>query len=968
MSELFDCAFENARTLLNRNLARGGGPLTEADVSEAAQRGVAVARVLLEADGEIDIESLTRELLANYETSIGSSFVISSDDHHEEWYDTARADRKWPFWERYRKYLLKDKRWPESVVDGEGGLDFTTDDIIRLLEDPQRNEVWDRRGLVVGHVQSGKTANYIGLMNKAIDAGYRLVIVLAGMHNSLRSQTQIRIEEGLTGRDSSSAHKLGSETVAKPVGVGKRQLSRKYVVNSVTSRDDNGDFKRAAAKSVHIEPGQDPLVMVIKKNGAVLKNVIEWIRSIAHNVDADGNKYVAGVPLLIIDDEADQATIDTARKPRNADPDDYNPTIINGRIREMLRLFEQSAYVGYTATPFANVLISDQAETEKHGRDLFPRSFIISLPTPSNYSGPDVIFGIADDPERSEGLPVIREVADYAATLDQAECVGWVPPKHKKDHVPQVDGLRALPDSMKKAVRSFILSCAARHARGQERNHNSMLVHVTRFVDVQHEVYSQVRTEVEEIRRAIRYGKQDSSNPEFKALEEIWRTDFVPTTIALCNGPHKERTKGCRVHQWRSLKQHIKVVTECIKVQEINGKSDDVLDYDVSNDAPKTVIAIGGDKLSRGLTLEGLSVSYFLRASKMYDTLMQMGRWFGYRPGYLDLCRLFTTGELVEWYGHIASASDELRGDFERMCREGRTPADFGHRVRSHSTLLVTSAIKMRDGKKMTVDFSGSRIETLNFYRDKKRHLENWSAARNLVRNAGRNVVAKPAKVGENKFKWTGVSSGSVIEFLEHYRLHPASRSVNLDLLRDYIVKERAAGRLENWSLVLGSGEGPKKKIEGTEVRLVNRKWELKCTGDDRLAERDALIAEGRFRVQGVNDPGTEILHLSPEQRESAEQKQEEAGKGKHKGRSIPSSAAIRAALNPSQGILTLYLIKSQDRDPSDPGLSEFVESGAREKPIVGFVMSLPWVSGGGSKVDYVVNRVYQSELEFDDE
>ena len=192
----------------------------------------------------------------------------------------------------------------------------------------------------------------------------------------------------------------------------------------------------------------------------------------------------------------------------------------------------------------------------------------------------------------------------------------------------------------------------------------------------------------------------------------------------------------------------------------------EVLDYIEHSSIGLNVIAVGGDKLSRGLTLEGLSVSYFLRASRMYDTLMQMGRWFGYRLGYLDLCRLYTTPDMMDWFAHISEASEELREDFDRMAASRQTPRDFGHRVRSHPLMMVTSQIKMRSGKQIDITFAGDMCETINFWRDRV-HLEaNWQAGQHLIQEIERRGI-RPHKVhgSDNSWSWQGVASSDIIDF-----------------------------------------------------------------------------------------------------------------------------------------------------------------------------------------------------------
>jgi hypothetical protein len=574
--------------------------------------------------------------------------MMADPDGHEDWLPAKRASIEWRFWNRYEEFLKKAKNLPENVVAKLGTL---TDEILAKLEDPDRPPRWDCRGMVVGSVQSGKTANYCGLICKAIDSGYRLIVVLAGLHNNLRSQTQYRLDEGVLGRDSQKDRKLDQATSL--IGVGKL-FGKLLPVHTLTSSLDDGDF-RAPKADTGVTIGGDPVILVIKKNGSVLSNLLRWVIHVRGEDGPGGKgKIIRNVPLLVIDDEADNASINTkARKGKKVD----DVTAINGRIRELLDAFEKSAYVGYTATPFANIFINPDAETPKHGEDLFPRSFILNVSPPSNYVSPSRVFGLDGDPdsgiEPKPELPLIRMVDDNDDVF---------PPKHKKDL--KID---RLPDSLLHALHCFVLVCAARRARGQTEIHNSMLVHVTRFVDVQHQVVQLVQQQVDAIRRRLAIGEGERRQTLLSKLHAIWVNDFLTTSE---NIERRSEDEILPAVTWEQLVDELPEAVGRMEVKEINGHATDALDY-VANRRGFNVVAVGGDKLSRGLTLEGLSISYFLRTTRMYDTLMQMGRWFGYRTGYLDLCRLFTTRTLKEWYCHIALAEEELRRDFDYMVAAG---------------------------------------------------------------------------------------------------------------------------------------------------------------------------------------------------------------------------------------------------------------------------------------------------------
>ncbi len=422
-----------AQTTLGREIGDNMTSLPEGRIREVVR-----TMISLLGASDVDEDALVAELEASFQTIIGAEReLVGDDDGWSPWLPKRRAEIDWRFWERYRQFLQQEKGWPTPTIER---MDKTTDRILGLLTDPTAAGAWDRRGMVVGHVQSGKTSNYVGLICKAADAGYKIIVVLAGFHKSLRSQTQIRLEEGFLGYDrGATINDPAGRRVS--VGVGNQRLyGPGPKADSVTTRADNGDFKRGLARNIAIHPGGNPLLFVVKKNGSVLRNLLSWVRWVAQDKDAHGKNYIKGVPLLVIDDEADQGSIDTRKGAFDEDgnPDeDHNPTVLNARIRELLHLFDQSAYVGYTATPFANILIHEQGRTERHGADLFPRSFIISLPAPSNYVGPARIFGrdsVDEDP--LPPLPIIREVTDHADSLRLDERSGWVPPKHNK-HCPK---------------------------------------------------------------------------------------------------------------------------------------------------------------------------------------------------------------------------------------------------------------------------------------------------------------------------------------------------------------------------------------------------------------------------------------------------------------------------------------------------------------------------------------------------
>lgn len=943
-----------ANVRLEQRLAGGSTSFTSEEI-----RGAVVSSIEFLGASDVDVERLVADLESSFRTRIGAARTLEGEtENWEPWLPQHKADIEWSFWNRYEQYLRLHRGWPTVTLRK---LDETTDRVLGLLTNPSRARAWDRRGMVVGDVQSGKTSHYIGLTAKAADAGYKLIVILAGFHNSLRSQTQVRLEEGFLGYDLGAGTGTGARRV---VGVGN--VDPRPTANSITTRSDDGDFKRQVANQFGIRPGTDPLLFVVKKNWSVLRNLLNWVEFAANARDEQGQPYVRNVPLLVIDDEADQGSIDTKQQEFDefGEPDrEHDPTAINRRIRRLLHLFDQSAYVGYTATPFANIFVHERGETEEEGEDLFPRSFIVSLPTPSDHVGPSRIFGYDSRiGEETEGLPIIRIIDDYLRDPTETENSGtdWMPPWHKKDHIPLYQGEDLLPPTLSEAIRAFVLACAARAARGQAAEHNSMLIHVTRFTAVQQKVTEQVASELSDIQRRLRLGDGESSDAILGEMKELWERDFALTSKQVLEAvPDPSATPLA----WADVEPLIASAALSIQQpRQINGLAGEVLDYKTHEKTGLNVIAIGGDKLSRGLTLEGLTISYFLRASKMYDTLMQMGRWFGYRPGYLDLCRLYTTSEMASWFSHIAEASDELKADFDRMAATGGTPRDFGHRVRSHPLMLVTSKVKMRNGQAIDISFQGDISETIDFWRTRDRLSANWNAATRLIELVEGRGIERESTRGRQLI-WRSVDVDAVLEFLAAYTEHEASRKVRTSLLADYIRAEGQSDRLTRWTVVLAGGDsGEKVPIPGGDIELVERRWHLDGNLDARRVQKAGLVNGNHFRVRRLVNPSDEELDLSATQKQQAlaltrRDWIQAGGTGNEPTR--PSGPSLRYVRDPRNGLLILYPVNPRDSG-STVETTDKVEAAARGEPVLGFAISFPAVElERASKVRYVVNNVY---------
>lgn len=919
----------------------GAGPVSAALIHEKIED---VLRMKPRWGDGLDREAVTAELIRRFSVWVGQDATLKNNAGHVAWL-TASRKRDWRYWQRYREW--SELKLALSAVES---LDRSTDSVLELLEDPRRDGMWDRRGLVVGHVQSGKTGNYTGLICKAADAGYKIIIVLAGLHNNLRSQTQMRLDEGFLGYET----KPISDEI-RPIGVGEIDRDPSIRPNYATNRSDSGDFNTKFARNLGISPEQRPWLFVVKKNKTVLERLNTWIRNhVADTHDLEtGRKIVAHLPLLIIDDEADNASVDTGEEIIDDDGkpnSDHQPTAINKLIRRLLHTFSRSAYVGYTATPFANIFIHERGETQEEGPDLFPSSFIVSLAAPSTYIGPARVFGLLTADGRGGALPLVRTVSDCSSNDGRT---GWMPQKHKNGYVPFFDGLDQLPPSLREAVDAFVLACAARRMRGQEREHCSMLIHVTRFTSVQQAVRHQVEDYVRALRQ--RLTRQIGAENVVERLQQLWIRDFVPTTTAVFDQAPSE--SGASVPSWAEIEEILGDVVSDIDVRMINGTAKDALDYAENSATGLKVIAIGGDKLARGLTLEGLCVSYFLRASRMYDTLMQMGRWFGYRPGYVDLCRLYTTAELSEWFGHIADAAEELREEFDLMAAAGATPREYGLKVQSHPVLMVTSRLKMRTAKNLMLSFSGQLLETVVFYgahRDGTRiRASNFTAAQRLFDGLGRAEInpERTRPSSQQKWKgalWSGVPAQTVIDFLNTYKTHPDSYKVNSFLLAKFIEMMVMDGELTDWTVALiGGGEG--REVQMGPGLMVDALVRASNSDADRyaigrlLSPRDEAIDLGEAAwVEAL-----ELTRLAWRQDAARMQKSDLP--------ETPNGPAIRKVRgfgsgsvegHPERGLLLIYVITPKaGSTPTD------------DIPVIAFGISFPG-SNSGTKVEYAVNNI----------
>lgn len=735
----------------------------------------------------INREQLLREASHHILRHIDDFSILEGKERREPWLLDRKSSIQWNFWNRYKQYLEDEKNFAPRVLNN---VDRLTDRILDNLFDPTREGIKiAKKGLVVGQVQSGKTSNYTGLICKAADAGFRFIIVLAGMHNNLRSQTQLRLDEGFLGFDTQFLRALKEEKVFLGVGAIRRDL----IAHPLTSSEEQGDFSASFAKTVGTNfRTNEPIIAVVKKNSHVLGRLTSWLTSNA-DITSEG-RIIKSKSLLLIDDEADNASINTKREHEEA-------AKINQHVRNLLRLFGKSAYVGYTATPFANIFIS-----VKNDDDIFPRDFIINLPAPDNYIGPARVFGLKPHDEGAvstdEVLPIVNCIRDFSNVI---------PDRHNQDNTISSE----IPESLRIAIRCFIIVCAIRRLRGQREVHNSMLVHVSRLIAWQGQVKNLVEEVFYDYRNKIQIEWAETMEDFRRTFEEDSDDyqSFVTISKQILNAPAlRDIDTRVATHDWESVRRELNEAAQRIEVREINGSSGDALNYYDNQKKGLSVIAIGGDKLSRGLTLEGLSVSYYLRPTKMYDTLMQMGRWFGYRPGYVDLCRLFTSQELNEWFAHIAYASEELRSEFNYMADARSTPEQYALKVRTHpGQLQISAANKTRRAVEVNISWAGKLVESYLLPKKIEAIQSNLDALITLIENMG--GIQDPEPYKSDSFLWRGIEVEHIQTFLNKFTIPDSLLTSRPTFLEKYICDQVRIGEMRTWNIALMSKSGTNARL-----------------------------------------------------------------------------------------------------------------------------------------------------------
>lgn len=839
-------------------------------------------------------ERVIRALESQRNVEIRKANVLEDPDRgHVPW--LANVDRaSWYYWRRLREYLMDVRNRPDAAVRS---LDDSSDKVLGTLENPLGEAHFDTRGLVVGHVQSGKTASYAAMIAKAADAGYKLFIVLSGITNSLRQQTQRRLDEELVGI-----------STGEPAGVGIPDASHAWVTFT-TDALSSGDFDPGNVNSAALA-GSNAILIVTKKNVFRLTRLIQWLEATSADI-------LDSVKCLVIDDEADLASPNTGgnRTPPNAiQPDGLeeigegeSPTAINACIRQLLGKFKKVAFVAYTATPYANVLMNPHARDIDAGEDLYPRSFIIALPKPIDYYGVEEIFGSAD--EQEDGMDVIRLIPEDDVTL--------IVPRRRSD---TEDFEPVTVPSLQQAIEDFVLAGAAHLRRVGEDPPATMLIHPSQSVNVQRSLALLIEHVIKDLRDEWRYYRDEGIG---QRLQKRWDDDFRRVTRSLNQGLELE---------FEDIKDEIGQFLEQVDVRLINYISEDQLDYQ-RRPGPKSIV-IGGNRLSRGLTLEGLLVSYYIRPAATYDTLMQMGRWFGFRKGYADLTRIYTTETLASWFRDLADVEREVRDEISRYEKEHKTPKDFSVRIRVHPVMMVTSPLKMKWAGVVRISYQDQLVQTVTFPFDRLSFFQhNLELTKSFLAKLGE------PQYTDSRYVWTGVPVDQIMAFLDDYAMDESAIRVKTAPIMDYIRRQNGYHELTRFVVGLVSQASAREGIGVLDLGVA-------CHPVINLIERTKLKAPSNSLKAIATPLQDEKLGLTEEQIRRAEEDNLQSGR--------KDGSGYRKARSPEEGLLLIYPISkfsgerlrlqqnSETRQPlfGDPANGEHV---------IGIALSFPRSQSGAT-------------------
>ncbi|NNV57303.1 Z1 domain-containing protein [Limnovirga soli] len=983
---------------LTENYLRAGEFREEAFATLKALCTIFRYPIPLSGDFELLLSVAVSEYISTNPIVVEASSSLVGDQTKKTWLTEHRFnDIKWNYTDRYFNYLQANGR-SEKIIEETFN---SSRRIVEKLADPKSTEEVFVKGLVVGSVQSGKTANFNAVINRAIDSGYGLIIVLAGIMEDLRSQTQSRIEKEVSG--TGTAEGVGSK---HPFGeMGDASVHQVVMPTSVKH-----DFKKTIKEADFSLYNKN--ILVCKKNTGVLKNLILWLDE--HFV---GKRDQHDIPLLIIDDEADNASLNNMGSLGK----EY-ANKVNGYIRALLGLFTRKSYLGYTATPFANVLqdrnetpetkwevpfkkdgVSISKEFEMVG-SIFPEDFIELLFPPTNYIGAKHFFETRIEDIRKIEPLIPEPVTDFTDSFPvrvnriDGNCFPATasdtrfPKAGKDDPFPM-----KLPDSLKEAIQCFIIATAIRLSRRTVmisskmfNPHNSMLIHVSRFTAWQIRTKILVEDYVKnELVVKLNNDLPNSLGSIYQEFERTWNKYYahVIENIKTYLPEGYEDPFLISKNFANDIKPLLVEAVSNIDIKAINSETKESLSY--ASGTEKKYIAIGGNRLSRGFTLEGLTINYFIRTTDYADTLLQMGRWFGYRPGYLDCCKLFTTRDSINKFDLTTSTIEELEEEFKIMEKRKATPRQFVLRVKTHPRVLkITRASILKGTVEEKVDFSESVIQSTQFIMEKERIEKAWKAFTGLAET----------------IKWRNVNGFFIYKtdvkgLMRFINLDNSFKNFEVQCLPEWLRLCNEEGKMKNWTIAVKTNQSTTNpeltdsvKIFGDIMNLTVRRGPVKGTDAwDSLINNDVFKVSGKSAQLVAAGEDFSITLSGPEKKVAEEEfRKQKIDKwlkvpGLHDLKKLEKDAqkttiperAYRQAMDENDGILLIYLVSLEKifengDTESDAGLKEYLQKHGFDTkvPVVGFALGFPKVSGdiGGSYIrgDFNIDT-QENEEEFDE-
>lgn len=774
-------------------------------------------------------KTLREEILVKYEP--GKGLIDDSEDYDKQWFSKIKITNK------YDQYY--SERFSECYKEKLGSqvrytLSRDTESILNLCGSPKREAVKQIRGLIFGFVQSGKTLNYASVSNAAMGAGYDMIVILAGATNILREQTQKRINHDLIGQND-----------GRLVGVGKYKNipSKKPICLTTPVSDFNTKEANAQTNGINLENIRVPVIAVIKKNVTPLKNLKDWLERQA------GQGGVLNKSLLLIDDESDYASVNTR--------EEEDPTSINKGIRDILNSFDVSTYLAVTATPFANILINHEVTNDIYGADLFPRSFIWALDRPETYVGVRETLGSC-----------FVNVYDLCEELDEAEVqnqIKFALTAKKNDHYEE------LPYYIAFAICRFYYDATCLRKERPKTDHLSMLINISRLTEHHIQLSGLIQEFTNDLFKIIR-------NSSLERIENNW-------LIQIKNLAKKNLNGFVSIEEfWEEL-----ILTMGMtEIFDIHQKTKIPLTY--LTGMKRNSILVGGLSLSRGYTVEGLITTVFIRTTKTFDTLMQMGRWFGHKKHIINYLSVFSTPTIRNRFELIEESVIDLLDQIDEMQRLKLPPREFGLNIRRHPNVVIETAIrelkskhglevvsrnKMKFAQQITLKLSlaDKNLETVRFLNSKESAVYNHNLVKSLFNQLDNdskcqryNKENHPSifveiNDTENVLGYLDVDNGTIKDFIINYKLPTQKLSdTNVKLPLRFLIEflEKSENQDLKWdvSLVTG-GDICDVEISGKNWKRVKRTIELAKDGENiKLPNNQLSIPshEFRFLTQKYND------------------------------------------------------------------------------------------------------------------